>query len=283
MRFEANADIPLYIEKAKELRDCGCNLFTVPDNPGANIGIDSITTAALLQRETGVPTVFHKSAAHMNLISLYSSLLGAWVSNLQGILAVSGDPPATGFFSRMASRITDIKSSVEFLKMISMLEEGTCVNYQQLKTPRSFFRICSFAPQRNFKSQLDWLQRKIDAGAEAAFTQPFFTIDSYNETQELLADKVDNIKITNGIFPVLSVKQAHILASGRIPGIVIPKNYIEDISKYEQTVDQQKYGIEQATKTAKYIYNQKGLIYLILPFAKTRFETIKEIIRDIKS
>ncbi|MDA3799845.1 MAG: homocysteine S-methyltransferase family protein [Kiritimatiellae bacterium] len=280
MRFEANCDISKYIEEAGYLKTLGCNLFTVPDNPGANIGIDSITMAKLLQKETDTDTIFHKSATHTNLINLYSSLLGAWATDLKAILAVSGDPPATGAFSRFASRITDIRSSVEFLKLIKMLESGECVNNQQLKQSRSFFRACAFAPQRNTDSQIEWLNRKIDAGAEAAFTQPFFTQESFIETEKRIEEFTQDIKILNGVFPILSAKQAKVLASGRIPGIVIPDSYIGKISEYSDINDQMKFGIEQATLVAQEVFSKKNSIYLILPFGKNRFEIIKEIISN---
>jgi homocysteine S-methyltransferase len=281
MRFESNSDTTRYIKEAQILKECGCNLFTVPDNPGANIGIDSMTMASLLQSKTDVNTIFHKSATHTNLISLYSSLLGAWETDLSAILAVSGDPPATGNFSRFASRITDIRSSVEFLKLIKMLEEGVCVNNQQLKKSRSFFRACAFSPQRNTEAQLEWLKKKISAGAEAAFTQPFFTSESYIETKKLIEEDTQGIKILNGVFPILSAKQAKILSLGRIPGIVIPENYVEQISKYSDTEDQKKFGIEQATNVAQEVFNRNNSIYIILPFGVNRFDITKEIIKHI--
>ena len=283
MRFEASCDVSKYVDEAKNLKTLGCNLFTVPDNPGANIGIDSMTMANLLQKQTDTNTIFHRSATHANLINIYSSLLGAWATDLQAILAVSGDPPATGSFSRFASRITDIRSSVEFLKLIKMLERGECVNHQQLKQSRSFFRACAFAPQRNTDSQLEWLNRKIDAGAEAAFTQPFFTKESFVEIEKIIEEATQNIKILNGVFPILSAKQAKVLASGRIPGIVVPDSYIEKISKYNDINDQMKFGIEQATLVAQEVFAQKNSIYLILPFGKNRFDITKKIVANCGS
>jgi len=281
MRFESNCSVKNYIAEAQSLKQCGCNLFTVPDNPGANIGMDSITMAAELQQNTGVDAIFHKSATHTNLISLYSSLLGAWETDLRAILAVSGDPPATGNFSRFASRITDIKSSVEFLKLIKMLEEGICVNNQQLKKSRSFFRACAFAPQRNTKPQVEWLNRKIAAGAEAAFTQPYFTKNSFININKEIEEDIQGIRMLNGVFPIMSAKQAKVLSLGRIPGIVIPDHYIEQISKYSQVEDQKKFGIEQAINVAQEVFNKNNSIYLILPFGANRFEIARDIINQL--
>jgi methionine synthase / methylenetetrahydrofolate reductase(NADPH) len=280
MRFESNCSVEDYISEAQMLKQCGCNLFTVPDNPGANIGMDSITMAGKLQKQTDIAVIFHKSATHTNLISLYSSLLGAWETDLRAILAVSGDPPATGNFSRFASRITDIKSSVEFIKLIKMLEEGVCVNNQQLKKSRSFFRACAFAPQKNTKAQIEWLNRKIIAGAEAAFTQPYFTKNSFVKINTQIEKDTHGIRILNGVFPIMSAKQAKILSLGRIPGILIPENYIEQISKYSDE-DQKKFGIEQAVNVAQEVFKKNNSIYIILPFCANRFNIARDIINQL--
>ena len=278
IRAERTKPLDAIVQGAAQVAEAGADLFDVPDNPGATVGRDAMVTAARLQSVLGVPSICHLGVTQSNLMRLHSSLLGAWDLGLRGLLAVTGDAPSMGHLAALAHRVTDVRSSVELLRLIRELREGRIVSGEGVADPPDF---CSgVAVARAVPGQIKWLGAKIDAGAEFVYSQPVFTLDDFRKLQDALFGLP--IRLFPGLLPLISHRNALSLAGGRIPGISVPDEIVEGFARYDLPDDQRRYGLNEACKLAQAIASEARGLYLIMPFGKHCYADTAQILRRLK-
>ncbi len=268
------------IDSAGILARAKPDFFDVPDNPGANPGHDCMVAAYLLQQRYGIPTLIHKSANQTNALHLHSYLLGAADLGIKGVIAVTGDPPHVGPFDRWASRVNDIKSSVELLRLMGLMRAGELLNGQPLPEPVDFLAGCGFAPTLNLASQTQWLKRKIQAGAEFVFTQPVYLREDFERIQKATLDI--QIPIFIGILPLTSGKQIAYLRSGKIPGISVPDPIARHILQYSDHTSQTQAGMELAEKLIEELAPKVYGFYLVMPFHKNSYQLSANLVQQVR-
>ena len=266
------------VEGAAKVAAAGADMFDVPDNPGATVGRDAIVTAARLQNALQIPSICHFSVTQSNLMRLHSTLIGGWDSGLRGLLAITGDAPSMGHLGNLAHRVVDMRSSVELLRLIRGLRDGKIINGEGLADPPDFCAGCAVA--RPIPAQIRWLKTKIDAGAEFVYSQPVFTLEDYGKLRDALAGLT--IRFFPGIMPLVSHRSATFLASGRIPGIVVPEDVVAGITRYDLPEDQRRFGLDQACELAAAIAADASGLYLIMPFGKRCYEDAAHIVRHVR-
>jgi homocysteine S-methyltransferase len=268
------------VEAVRPIAECGVDFFDVPDNPAANPARDCMACASLLQKAYSLPAIIHKTATQTNALHVSSYLLGAYDLGIRGVLALTGDPPGAGAFDRIASRVNDLRNSIELLRLISLLREGMLVNGQALPAPVDFAAGCAFAHGDNLNSQIAWLAKKAEAGAEFVFTQPVFSREDYGRVGEALGKF--NLKKFIGVLPVVSARQAEFIRSGKIPGMTLPVKFLEAISAYPDAADQARAGMAMALDLASSIARDAEGIYIIMPFHKNSAGLTVELIRSFR-
>jgi len=269
------------VDSVEELASGAVDFFSVPDNPAANPARDCMACAALLQQKYRVPAIIHKTATQSNAMHISSYLLGAHDLGIRGVLAVTGDPPGAGAFDRVATRVHDVRNSIELLRLISLLREGTLVNGQSLPFPVDFAAGCAFAHGEKMQSQVVWLEKKADAGAEFVFTQPVFCREDF----ECVAGALQKFKMKKfiGILPVVSARQAEFIRSGKIPGMTLPASFLEAVATYQGAVDQAKAGMELTLALAGEIAKNAEGIYVIMPFHKNSAALTFELLKTLRN
>jgi methionine synthase I (cobalamin-dependent)/5,10-methylenetetrahydrofolate reductase len=268
-----------FVEEARHLAGLGVHLFDVPDNAGARVTIDPLCAATRLQQETRIPTIVHLSTSHRNLVSTQSYLLGCHASGIQGILAVTGDHPNVGDHDKYASRVNDIKSSVNLMNLLGIMNKGKLFNETRC-LPSNFYIGGGFNPVRGLTAQIKWLQRKVDAGAKFVFTQPVYREEDVDQMLELTADIPVNILV--GIMPLTSKRNADYFASGNIPGIVIPPEILERYQNVTSLEEGQKIGLELAFELIEKIRNKVRGLYILPPFGKNSHHLVGEMVQSLK-
>ena len=265
------------VESVGKIAECGVDFFDVPDNPAANPGRDCMACASLLQKKYSLPVIIHKTATQTNALHMSSYLLGAFDLGIRGILAVTGDPPSAGAFDRIASRVNDLRNSIELLRLIALLRSGLLVNGQSLPAPVDFAAGCAFAHGSNLNSQVAWLEKKAEAGAEFVFTQPVFSKEDYGRVSDALGKFT--LKKFIGILPLISVRQAEFIRSGNIPGMTAPQSVVEKIARYSRPEDQLKAGMSLALSLAAEIASEAAGIYIVMPFHKNAVALTVELVQ----
>jgi methionine synthase / methylenetetrahydrofolate reductase(NADPH) len=235
-------------------------------------------TAARLQDVLRVPALCHMAVTQSNLMRLHSALIGCWDSGLRGLLAVTGDAPSMGHLGNLVHRVVDVRSSVELLRLIRGLRGGKIINGEGLADPPDFCAGCAVG--RPIPAQVRWLKTKIEAGAEFAFSQPVFTPDDFKALRDALAGLP--IRVFAGILPLVSQRSAAFLASGRIPGIVVPPDVVAGFARYESPEDQRRFGLDRAAELAAGMAAEASGLYLIMPFGKRCYEDAALIVRRVR-
>jgi methionine synthase I (cobalamin-dependent)/5,10-methylenetetrahydrofolate reductase len=278
IRAERNSSLDNLCRRAEEIALAGADMFDVPDNPGATVGRAAVT-AARLQDVLRVPSICHKAVTQSNLLRLHSSLLGSWDLGLRGILAVTGDPPSMGPLGSLAQRVTDLKSSVELLRLIRKLRDGEMINGERIADPPDFCAGATIGSP--VPAQIAWFKKKVEAGAEFIFSQPVFSAEAFHK----LRDEVEPLgaRFFPGLLPLTSRRNAEFFAGGRIPGIQVPECVVSELARYDSMEDQAKAGLELAQKLAEIIRAEARGIYLIMPFGKSSHEDTARIVRHLRS
>lgn len=264
-----------FLESGRYLARHGVHLFDVPDNAGAKVSLDPLWAASRLQAETGVPSLIHLSTSHRNLVATQSYLLGAWQAGIQGVLAVTGDHPNVGDHDKYASRVNDIKSSVNLMGLIGMLNRGRLFNDTPC-LPSNFAIGGGFNPVRGLTAQVKWLQRKIEAGAQFIYTQPVYREDDVERMLEATQDL--QIPILVGIMPLVSRRNAEFFAAGRIPGVIIPPEVLERYQSIDDPQEGRKVGLEMALELMQRIRSRVRGFYLLPPFGKDHHTLVGELL-----
>jgi len=279
IRAERTRPLTEIVRGASQVAAAGADMFDVPDNPGATVGRDAMVTAARLQTDLQIPSISHFSVTQSTLMRLHSTLIGCWDSGLRGLLAITGDAPSMGHLGNLAHRVVDMRSSVELLRLIRGLREGKIINGEGLADPPDFCAGCAIG--RPIPAQIKWLKTKIDAGAEFGFSQPVFTLDDYRRLRDALTGLP--IRFFPGIMPLISRRSAAFLASGRIPGIVVPEEIVAGFARYQSPADQHRFGLDQACVLAAAVAADAAGMYLIMPFGQSCYEDAAQIVRQVRA
>ena len=126
---------------------------------------------------------------------------------------------------------------------------------------------------RSFSGQISKLQRKIEAGAKFALTQPVFSDERLDAMLSALDEAGIDIPIYIGIFPLTSLHNADFLHN-EVPGIVIPDDVRERIASFSSVADQRAAGQEIAVEFIRrsaprvhgyYIITPRNKVNLVLP------------------
>jgi homocysteine S-methyltransferase len=125
---------------------------------------------------------------------------------------------------------------------------------------------------RSMSGQISKLQRKIEAGAHYALTQPIFSIDRLDMLQDALAKSEMDFPFYIGIMPLTSLRNAEFLHN-EVPGIVIPDEMRERLARYSTVAEQRAVGLEMATELVEKVAARVHGIYLIAPRNKVELIT----------
>ena len=275
MRASRTGDFSDFLEAGRRLAGMGVHLFDVPDNAGAKVTMDAMISAYKLQCETHIPTIMHLSASHRNLIATQSYLLGCAECGLQSILAVTGDHPNVGDHDKYASRVNDVKSSVNLLKLMKGMNEGRLFNGSPCM-PTSFFPGAGFNPMRKLTPQLKWLEKKVEAGCKFIYTQPLYDPEDVERLTKAL--KPFDIPVLVGILPLSSRRNAEFFAAGKIPGVIIPDHILNKYRKVATREEGVELGVDLAVEFLKACQGSIDGCYLIPPFTKGKYSRVEEIL-----
>jgi methylenetetrahydrofolate reductase (NADPH) len=133
-----------------------------------------------------------------------------WGMGVRHIVALRGDPPEPGtHFAPCPGGYASAAELVAGLKAIAPFEISVAA-YPEMHPDSG-----------NRQADLDNLKRKVDAGADRAITQFFFSADCFLRFQDAVAAAGMNIEVVPGILPISNVAQTRRFASAcgaNIPG-----------------------------------------------------------------
>lgn len=153
------------------------------------------------------------------------------------------------------------RSALDLVFQLQNMNEGIFLDEELTDTqPTSFCIGVAGYPEKhqdapNLRSDLNFLKRKVDAGAEFIVTQMFFDNSKYFQFVEACRAMNINVPIIPGIKPLATKKQLSILP--RIFHIDFPEALAEAVDACKTDKEAEKVGIEWAITQCKELVKAK--------------------------
>ena len=214
------------LEIVRSLGRQGVDCVNIPDGPRASarmspLALASILTCAAHEAETEV--LLHYTCRDRNLLGMQSDFLGLQAHKVRNILIITGDPPKLGDYPD-ATGVFDV-DSIGLTGVVSGLNRGVDIGGKVIAQPTSFLIGVGVNPGAiDLDHELARFERKIDAGAEFAITQPVFNIRIFEKFLGKIAHF--RIPILGGIWPLWSLANAEFMHN-EVPGISIPPDIMD--------------------------------------------------------
>lgn len=214
-----DADIDRVMECAHILKSSGADIITFADSPMGRSRVDSILMGIKIAEETGLKVMPHICCRDRNMISIRSTLLGAYIHGIRNLLVVTGDPVPSDSRVKTTS-VFDYNS----IKLMDFVKE---MNVEHFPTePLSYGGALNHA-RGSLKGVVDRIKRKMEAGATYFLTQPIYSKEDVERIREI-KEQVDT-KILCGIMPLVSYRNACFIKN-EFTGINVPDEIIDRYS-----------------------------------------------------
>jgi methylenetetrahydrofolate reductase (NADPH) len=153
-------------------------------------------TVERIHHELGIPAASHLTIVGASKAQINQLLVDYKAAGIKHILALRGDPPAGE--GRFSPHPDGFENSVELIEHIQKMGgfEISVAAYPETH-PRAQ------SPQ----ADIDYLKRKVDAGATRAITQFFFDADAYLRFRDRVVAAGISIPVIPGILPVTNYKR----------------------------------------------------------------------------
>lgn len=258
-----------FFQAAEALTQAGSDAITLADNSLAILRVSNFAVAAML-KQRGITPLLHVSCRDRNVIGLQSELLGMAAMGMRHVLALTGDP-AKGGDHPDATSVYDV-NSVGLLEIIRRLNEGYTLAGTDLQARPDLIAGCTFNPNaRNLDTQIQRLERKINAGARYVMTQPVFETALVEETARRTASF--DVPVFVGVWPLLNGRQAKFLHN-EVPGITIPDPVMARMEDLEGT-EGRKEGVAVAKEVTRAVLDHFPGVYFMTPFLA--YQTTEEL------
>jgi Methionine synthase I (cobalamin-dependent), methyltransferase domain len=221
-----DADIDRVMECAHILKGSGADVITFADSPMGRSRVDSILMSIKIAEETGLKVMPHICCRDRNMISLRSTLLGAYIHGIRNLLVVTGDPVPSDSRVKTTS-VFDYNS----IRLMDFVKEMNIEHFAG--EPFSYGGALNHA-RGSLNNVVDRMRKKIEAGATYFLTQPIYSkedVERIRSIKEML-----DTKILCGIMPLVSYRNACFIKN-EFTGIHVPdeiiNRYRPDMSKEE--------------------------------------------------
>jgi methylenetetrahydrofolate reductase (NADPH) len=175
----------------------------ISDSPPANLRMNPLVAAHLVQSQTGLEVIAHFTCRDRNVLGLQSELLGAAALGVQNILCLRGDPPHIGDHPE-AKGVFEV-DAVGLTRIVSSLNAGKSLAGRELEPSDFAVAVAANPSATDLNLERQRFLEKVAAGAHFAQTQPVFDL----ETVQKFIDTVQpSIPVLYGVLPVLSLEMA---------------------------------------------------------------------------
>ena len=175
------------------------------------------------------------------------------------------------------------KNALDLIHQVKNMNSGIYLDEELTNATESDFCIgAACYPEKhmdapNLQSDLKFLKRKVEAGAEFLVTQMFFDNQHYFDFVQKCRDIGINVPIIPGIKPISTKKQLMVLP--KIFHIDMPEALVNQVEKCSNNEEVKQVGIEWTTKQCKELMAQDVPVLHFYTMGKA-YQT-KEICKNI--
>jgi homocysteine S-methyltransferase len=232
-----------------------------------------------LAQERPIEFIPHFTARDLNLMAVQSRLIGYHARNIHNVLFVTGDPPKMSPTYPRSTAVFDLDS----VRMIELahrnLNAGVDFGGQPLggqPQPETHFSIgTGFEPESlDPAGEMEKLERKLAAGVDYLMTQPVFNWDALEQLREVRK----RTRILVGVLLLTSL--AHAERFAQVPGVRVPQDVFDHLSRFADEADQRKLGLELAISHAQRVRDEGWAgLYLMSPASPQSLPLVLEGLR----
>ncbi len=248
---------------------------TVRKRPGT-VGI-----SAAIKFRYGIPVVPHIICGGFTREETENALIDLNFLGIKNLLVVRGDPPMG--MKTFVPEPEGNAHSLDLVKQITKLNHGEYLE-KDMKNYRSTDFCIGVAgyPEKhsespNLESDLHFLKKKVEAGAEYIVTQMFFDNQKYFDFVRNCRAKGIDVPIIPGLKPVTTQNQ--MIALPQTFHVDLPEALVKEILKCKNNNDVRQVGVEWA------IQQSKGLLKFGVPglhfYTMGKSDNIREIAKSI--
>jgi methylenetetrahydrofolate reductase (NADPH) len=202
-------------ESVKTLEPLAPRFVSVTYGAGGSTRERTHATVERIARETSLAAAAHLTCVEASRDEIDEVAREYWAAGVRHIVALRGDPPVIGTpFAPHPDGYASAADLVAGLKKVAPFEISVAA-YPEVHPEAT----CA-------QTDLDNLRRKIDAGADRAITQFFFSPESFFRFRDAAAAAGIDAEIVPGILPVSNVAQTRKFAASC--GAVIPR-WMDDL------------------------------------------------------
>ena len=189
-------------ESVKALEPLGPRFVSVTYGAGGSTRERTHATVARIARETDLTAAAHLTCVGATREEVDEVARAYWDAGVRHLVALRGDPPEPGAkyqqhpggYANAAELVAGLKKIADF--DISVAAYPEC-----------------HPDSATVEADLDNLKRKVDAGADRAITQFFFSPDAFFRFRDAAAGAGVDVEIVPGILPVSNVAQTRRFAA----------------------------------------------------------------------
>jgi homocysteine S-methyltransferase len=151
---------------------------------------------------------------------MHSELLGAHALGLRDVFVVMGDLPAHGDYPD-ATVVNDI-TATGLMRLLTSFNRGVDTSGRRLDQPTAFHVGCAFNfGAADLDKELRLLERKLEAGARFALSQPVYDPAVVERVLARLGGRFP-LPLLLGVLPLWNARHAAFLHN-EVPGIEVPE------------------------------------------------------------
>ncbi len=184
-------------ESIKTLEPLGPRFVSVTYGAGGSTRERTHATVERILKETDLTPAAHLTCVGASRDEIDAIARDYWELGVRHLVALRGDPPEAGSgFEPHPDGYRDAAELVAGLKAVAPFDISVAC-YPEVHPEAA-----------NAQADIDHLKRKIDAGADRAITQFFFSAERFFDFRDRVAAAGLDIEIVPGILPVTNVAQA---------------------------------------------------------------------------
>jgi len=213
----------------------------------------TVGICAAIQNKYGIDTVPHIICGGFSLEETENALIDLNFLGIDNVLAIRGDAIKTE--SRFVPDPDGHNYAIDLIDQVVNMNKGNYLDEELQNTnPTNFCVGVAGYPEKHFeapniKSDLKYLKKKIELGADYIVTQMFFDNKKYFDFVETCRNEGIDVPIIPGLKPITTKNQVSVLPS--IFYIDIPEELSEAVEKCKDNQAARQVGIEWSIMQSK--------------------------------
>jgi homocysteine S-methyltransferase len=241
----------------------GIDCINVPDGPRASARMSAQAACQIIQQQASIEAVLHFCCRDRNILGIQSERLGAHACGIRNLICITGDPPRMGSYPE-ATAVFDV-DSIGLVGIVNNLNRGLDIGGNQIGSRTSLLIGVGANPGAvNLDEEIQRFERKVEAGAEYAVTQPVFDLGLL----ERFLARIEHLKVPllAGVWPLTSLRNAEFMVNElRVP---VPRDYLERMRRADSADKAREEGVAIAREMVQRVRPMVGGVQLSAPFGR---------------